>query len=127
MTYFFCQNIYCRLVNIFINRGVPIQIFIFARRRSQVVFKSSLRYKAAFLLTNSPRLKAGDSAIINTCPKIQVLQYLLQGSLPQPYIFSLSVLRRSADFTLNFAPPSGRCGGRQGSKGSATAAVVLWA
>ena len=28
---------------------------------------------------------------------------------------------------LIFAPPSRRCGGRQGSKGSATAAVVLWA
>ena len=37
------------------------------------------------LLTNSPRQKPADSAIINQCSKIEVLQGLQQWSLPQPY------------------------------------------
>ena len=36
-------------------------------------------------LTNSPRQKPADSAIINQSSKIEVLQGLLQWSLPQPY------------------------------------------
>ena len=74
-----------RAVNAYVNGGKNElrNTIVHLRNVNQPDYKRMADHN--IFLTNSPRLKPADSAIINQSLKREVLQGLLQWSLPQPY------------------------------------------